>query len=129
MENGSNVGGYDRMNELIREAIEDYQKKMSEILSESDVPPSGLEMRQKHAQFKLEAIDFFRKKSIGRPVGVWKLERELSQIFDMMISVNSKLRRDSHDSLDDSKAYFNQQNAEECWKTTVLMIPQPSSSA
>jgi hypothetical protein len=81
--------------ESIRRELELYQNRMSEFLSENVIPPSSLELRAKHAEFKMEAVDSFRKNSTGRPIGVWKLERELELIFEETLLMTKRVRRES----------------------------------
>ena len=81
--------------DLIIREIESYQNKMADFLGESIIPPSSLELRSKHAQLKMEAVDSYRKNSIGRPIGVWKLERELARKFEETVYMTKRVRRES----------------------------------
>ena len=84
--------------ELIRRELVDYQQKMAEFLQEkgeSSTCPSALELRQQHAIFFMEALDSYRKNSTGRPILVWKLERELASLFEDILMLTSKIRRES----------------------------------
>lgn len=81
--------------ESIRRELELYQNRMTQLLSESIIPPSSLELRAKHAQLKMQAVDSFRKNSTGRPIGVWKLERELELLFEDTLLMTKRVRRES----------------------------------
>ena len=83
--------------ELARQELQEYQGKMSRFLqsSPSSCPPSALELRQQHALFSMEAIDSYRSRSVGRPILVWKLERELAALFEDILMITSKVRRES----------------------------------
>lgn len=83
--------------ELARRELIDYQQKMAEYLQDktSVTVPSALELRQQHAIFSMDALDSYRKNSIGRPILVWKLERELASLFEDILLLTSKIRRES----------------------------------
>ena len=87
--------------ELAREQLIDYQHKMSQFLQEfqhrTGSCPSALELRQHHALVSMSAIDAYRKNSSGRPILVWKLERELASLFNEILMLTSRSRRESFD--------------------------------
>lgn len=106
---------YDLMYELTKEAVERYTKTMASFMEEEILPPSSLELRSRHAEAKLNAIDHFRKRFIGRPVGVWKLEREIDAIYQVMAVEALRVRKQSFGSDNSDKSYDS--------------VPEPSTPA
>ena len=80
---------------LINQHLALYQDRMTRYLGESVVPPPSLELRAKHALLKMKAVDSFRNNSVGRPIGVWKLERELDLAFEDILLMTRRVRRES----------------------------------
>lgn len=81
---------------MAKEATDNYERRLLDYInSHCCLPPSSLELRQKHAQLKFEAVDHFRKKSIGENVGVWKLEREIAHIYSSVENSSRKIRKQS----------------------------------
>lgn len=86
------------------EAKKMYIKRMNNfLLSRLDASsltvtssPSTLELRQRHAEYKFEALDYFSIRSTaGRDSRLWKLERDLEDAFETFRSLNKKRQESS----------------------------------
>lgn len=89
----------DEIEELARKVIDEYHVQMTEIVCSTEIPPSSLELRAAHAKLMVDAIDSYRKNSTGIPIGVWRVERELRELFDCIASHASQVRRRSFTEL------------------------------
>lgn len=89
----------DEIEELVRKVIDEYHSQMTEIVCSSEIPPSSLELRAAHARLMMSAIDSYRKNSSGIPIGVWRVERELRELFNCIASNASQVRRRSFGEL------------------------------
>lgn len=87
--------------DMAKEAAEAYERKLQDYInSRCCLPPSSLELRQKHAEVKFEVVDQFRKNSVGENVGVWKVEREIANIFSSLETSSRKVRKASLTEMD-----------------------------
>lgn len=85
-----------RRSTVAEEAILLYIKKMTNYNYSCLVPPSPLELRQKHAEYKVAALDYLTMKSIGEGRS-WKLELELDRVFQSIREINRCERKSSTD--------------------------------
>ena len=89
----------DEIEELARKVIDEYHAQMTEIVCSSEIPPSSLELRAAHAKLMVDAIDSYRRNSSGIPIGVWRVERELRELFNCIATHASQVRRQSFTEL------------------------------
>lgn len=78
---------------IVEEAKIFYLNKMKEFLNTNE-PPSGYRLRQKHTEYSFEAVDMFRKKSVGE-ANTWKLEKDISDIYGDLLNENKRKRKTS----------------------------------
>lgn len=90
------------------EAKKMYMNRMNHFLcmsrlDSSSSPPSTFLLRQRHAEYKFEALDYFRiwSESGRESTRSWKLERDLEAAFDSFRDINRKLNHERNDSPDD----------------------------
>lgn len=74
------------------DAILLYIRKMTNFNYSCLVPPSPLELRQKHAECKIAALDYLITNSIGEGRS-WKLEQEIERVFQSIKEINRSERK------------------------------------
>ena len=85
------------------EAKRMYMNRMNNFLvnASGTSTPTTLELRQRHAEYKFEALDYFRVRSTpGRDGRSWKLERDLEATFDDYRNRNRKRKLGRSDSVE-----------------------------
>lgn len=123
VESVQRMEGRPDVEELARRELTDYQQKMAEYLQDKTgaTVPSALELRQQHAIFFMEALDSYRKNSIGRPILVWKLERELASLFEDILLLTSKIRKESFNESRSTSPSPRRATIGPCWDRCWLI--------
>src|ERR1700722_8515706 len=77
----------------IQEATHFYQTAMNAFSLDTSRPRTPWELREKHAELKFQAIDYFRLHT-EREANAWRLERDIDNLYKALLAVDGKRKRD-----------------------------------
>lgn len=93
--------------DVIQEAVQVYEERMNDLMTENGDIGSVYELRRKHSTAKFEAVDHFIK-NCRFEVNPWRLEKELREKFDRLVDTVKKHRKNRKNNMfSDNKSINN----------------------